>query len=108
MDNERKKIMIESMVCITLPVRERMVFTISSLSVWSKLLSWSSVNDGRNEDNRVFCNPVIMESAMSSICFWLLISRDAASDMMSRMSNKTVSAVSYTHLRAHETDSYLV
>ena len=52
MDNERKNMMIESRICMILPVRDRMAFTISSLSVWSKLFSWASENEGRNAENR--------------------------------------------------------
>src|SRR5665647_3889162 len=57
--------------------------------------------------------PALSGSAVSSITFWLsavssLVCSDRTSNCLRACSVDTSMTVSYTHLRAHETDSYLV
>jgi hypothetical protein len=78
---------------MTLPVRERSVFTVRSLSVSLKLFNWVSVNVGTNPDNWVCFNPVIIETAIFPICSSLFASINAASDIIRRIRRRTHSVM---------------
>src|SRR5664279_3347759 len=73
---------------------------------WKKAMTFE-------KENRIWMEPLLVKNHISyplaiSIIFPELVRYSALKDKMEITLLKTLYAVSYTHLRAHETDSYLV